>query len=267
MTLTKKFLQIVTLSFILGMMASPAAASSDSSASARNADANAMIYNGAYSKAELLQKLHNGDGIHSATQLQHEYHSRGASLADIQSPNTVNGIVTRTGNVLVGDKVVATGATSYGRCNNGACSTTQLYNRPTSTSFQTSELAAYVVMKSGKFQYAIIKSCGNLVRAIPKMAPRVVAAKPVVHTQIITQPAPPVTVVQANTQTVVNQQTVKETVQQVSPAPQPVPVSTVKYLPVTGSSPIAALALTAIGLGLWYLRRSKQALKSALVNR
>src|SRR5947199_212533 len=69
----------------------------------RDADSNAMVFSGAYSRSELVHKLQHGDGHHSASALQHDFDHFGITTASIMSSETINGTVTRTGNVLVDD--------------------------------------------------------------------------------------------------------------------------------------------------------------------
>lgn len=87
------------------------------SAAAQDCDANAIIWCGAPTKSELLSKLHNGDGHHPAASLQSIMHTRGITLTDIGSSDTVLGAVGKNGHVTVNGAVVATGAESLGRQN------------------------------------------------------------------------------------------------------------------------------------------------------
>lgn len=146
----------------------------------RACDANAMIYCGAYSKDELIRKMTQGDGQNSTQNIRGLFNTYNILPRDVRSSNTVNGEVRKDGTVWVQGKKVATGAYSYGR-ENLAGSTKQgsLYKRPTSVSFNSNSLPAYVHMSGGKFKWAIIKSCGNLVTATPVTPPaKKVTAKP-----------------------------------------------------------------------------------------
>lgn len=103
------------------------------------------------------------------------------------------GVVGKDGRVIVGGKVVATGASSAGRTimshtkqrikhSHGG---TTYYESKTSDSFRSNQLAAYVLFdNTGRFQGAIIKDCGNPVRAIPATNPA--AACSVLDQPIIT---------------------------------------------------------------------------------
>ncbi len=200
----------------------------------RDTSSNAMIYSGVYSTNELKQKLANGDGNHTAKQLQQDFAAHGVSIKSIQSASVVNGYVTKGGRVIVADKTVATSAKTYGRTYmEGSSKEGTLYSRPASVSISQNKLPAFVFMDNGKFKFAIIKSCGNLTTATPV----------VVKTKTV-QPA--VVVVQTQTQA------------QTQAAPQP--------LPQTGMESAAALGLTGITSAAWYYRKSKVALTKAHQN-
>jgi len=141
----------------------------------RDCDSNAIMRCGAETKDELNSKT-KGDVVSI-------YSYYGISKADFGS--LVEGTVYKDGRITVGNKVVATGAVSTGRqvignnsrkVNAGGVT---IYERPTSTSFKRSSIAAFVKMKNGRFQYAIIKSCGNPTKGNPTPVPPTPApAKP-----------------------------------------------------------------------------------------
>lgn len=130
---------------------------------------------------------------YSHPRVAHVYKYFGISRQDINgmAGHSVSGAVTKSGNVIVGGKVVATHAISAGcgfiagstKVNDGYMT---FYTRPTSVSFAKSSLPAMVVMKDHKFSYAILKSCGNPVKATP-VKPRSVITKTVTQTQVQTQ--------------------------------------------------------------------------------
>lgn len=97
--------------------------------------------------------------------------------ADMINKGGKDGYVTKSGDVLVDGKVVATGARSVGReYINGSTSFTaggtKFYERSTSVSFRADKIKAVVFMDSyGKFQAAILYDCGNPVKATPKPVP------------------------------------------------------------------------------------------------
>jgi hypothetical protein len=230
----------ITAAIIAVCLIAPATALASSQP--RDADANAMMFNGAYSRDEFVQKLTHGDGHTSAATLQAEYAKYGVTVASIKSNNIVNGTVTKEGRVIVAGKTVATDANSFGRSYMaGSVRVGDLWRRPTSVSFAQQSLPAYVSIKNGHFNFAIIKSCGNVVVATP------LATKPVTRTVTKT-----VSVVQTNTQ-IVN-----------VAAPQPVVASNTP-LPQTGAAQSGAVGITAILIATWYYRQSRRRLKRALV--
>jgi hypothetical protein len=181
-------------------------------AASRDCDANAVIYCGAMDKAELVRKLQQGDGKHSASDLQAIMTSYGITVAEINSGDTQEGTVRKDGSVWVGSKKVADGAISTGRVDMpGSTRRGNLYERPTSVSFRSESLPAFVYMPNGRFEWAIIKSCGNPVKAR--------AAEVTVSTTPTPTPPPP-----------------KPT----PPPPAPAP------LPQTGSLPAGAISLLAV---------------------
>lgn len=153
-------------------------------------DANAVIYCGATSISSLQtkynQSVSNATVKYSAASIHniYSYSKFGISSTDVADlshepagTKVVVGSVTKSGDVFVpGNSIpVATGAISAGRqniagstqvTNNG----TTFYVRPTSVSFVSNSLSAFVVMKNGVFQFAIIESCGNPVHATPKVS-------------------------------------------------------------------------------------------------
>jgi hypothetical protein len=224
----------------------------------RDNDANAMIWGGAYTKTELIDNLEHGDGHgHSAKQLQSEFKAHSVTVAGIRSSRTVNGTVTKEGEVRIGDKVVATSARSYGRqFIPGSTKEGDLYVRPTSVSFQSSQLPAFVHLDAkGVFKYAVIKSCGNIVTASPVAAAKPKAAAP----QAAAVVTPVIVVAQAQTQTQTQSQT--QTQPAPTPAPQPAP-----ELPQAGAASLIGLAgLSATTTAGWYYRRSRTGLRQSLL--
>jgi hypothetical protein len=198
-------------------------------AAARDCDSNAIMWCGAYSKTEFAYKVVGGDGHNSAANLQGIYKSFGVSIDQMKLAS--EGTVTKSGKVIVGGKTVATNAKSMGReYMPGSTKQNGVWMRSTQTSFKSENLEAFVYMKNGVFQWAVIKACGNVVVATPVAKP---APKP--------KPVPVIP-------------------QEVPPAPTPAPV-----LPETGMDlPMAAaLGTTSVGYGLrGYLRSKKQLVKA-----
>jgi outer membrane biosynthesis protein TonB len=150
-------------------------------------DDNAIIKCGAHSTSALMQ------AYNSSAYVQKVYAYFGISAADMASlPSTnVAGRVMKDGRIFVDgqSQAVATGAVTGGRQN--IAGSTQVnsqgvifFKRPPNVSFQQNSLPAFVSMKNGIFQFAIIASCGNAVRATPvtpskPSPPSVAPAKPV----------------------------------------------------------------------------------------
>jgi len=147
--------------------------------SGQNCDDNAVVFCGATSASGLIGKYNDGDGRNTATSIHNIYSWFGISSSDVAAMGSTaqNGSVTSSGNVYVGSTLVATNALTGGRQNIQPGSTRQdnqgtiFYTRPPSVSFLSSPLSAFVVMKNGVFQFAVLMSCGNPVKATPKMLP------------------------------------------------------------------------------------------------
>lgn len=145
----------------------------------RDCDSNAVIYCGALSVNQLVNRYDNGSGSSSAASIHHIYSYFGISSSDVHSMSktATAGKVTKDGDVLVNGKVVATDAKTAGRqfisgSNKVTYNGTTFYVRKPSVSFMSNSLDAFVVMKDGKFQYAVLASCGNPVKATPKATPK-----------------------------------------------------------------------------------------------
>lgn len=143
--------------------------------------ANSVINCGITSTDQLISYLPGHNAI-----LDLYDHSFGINQDDInnldnttQNPNedyTVAGTVNVNNDVVVDGKIVATDAITAGRENisNAYGSSTEVsydgynfYIRAPRVSFITASIDAFVVMKNGVFQFAILAPCGNPVRATP----------------------------------------------------------------------------------------------------
>ncbi len=143
-------------------------------------DANAVIRCGTVTTAQLISRYNNGDGTNSATSIHNIFSYFGISSSSIQSigSTAVAGHVTKSGAVYVDGTTaaVATNAVTAGRQNIAGSTAvtfngTTFYKRTPSVSFQSNSLSAFVVMKNGVFQYAILAACGNPVMATPTPPP------------------------------------------------------------------------------------------------
>lgn len=179
----------------MGLVLAPAAGAI-SIGGPSDCDNNAIIKCGAHSTAALVQ------AYNSSAYVQKVYAFYGISGADMANlPSTdVAGRVTKDGKVFVDgqSKAVATNALTGGRQNIAGSTKVNFqgavfFKRPPSVSFQQDSLPAFVSMKNGKFQFAVIASCGNAVRAVPVVPPptAVAPAKPVSKPQPKPQPAKP----------------------------------------------------------------------------
>jgi len=180
----KKFLKTsLVLATILsvGAFSLPANAAEISLGGPQDCDSNAVIYCGAQTSSSLVNKYNNGTAQNSTKSIQDIYAKFGISSAEVNAiPSTaVAGRVMKTGEVFVNTSsaAVATGAITAGRENiSGSTAVTHngtsFFTRAPSVSFNSDALPAFVVMKDGVFQYAVIASCANPVSATPKTPPK-----------------------------------------------------------------------------------------------
>lgn len=122
----------------------------------------AIIRCGVFSESAMRDKASKND-------VPRVFNALGVSQEDLKG-KFVDGIVWRDGRVTVGNKTVATGAMTAGR-NFGGTPIPNTNNAgiyPTSK-FVTEGQTAFVKMKAdGTFDFAVIKACGNPVKATPK---------------------------------------------------------------------------------------------------
>lgn len=144
-------------------------------------DDNAIIKCGAHSTSELIADYN------ASAYVRGVYAFFGISNGDMSSlpGNDVAGSVTKNGNVFVNgqSKAVATNAVTGGRQNIAGSTRVNsggaiFFVRPPSVSFQQDSLPAIISMKNGVFQFAVIASCGNAVKATPTQSPTPQAVTP-----------------------------------------------------------------------------------------
>ncbi|HET8690454.1 MAG TPA: PKD domain-containing protein, partial [Candidatus Saccharimonadales bacterium] len=123
-------------------------------------DTVAIIKCGAYSKQAVLNKMH-GDVTKTFSAL-------GISRSDVQNAHFVSGIVWRDGRVTVNGKTVATNAMTASRNYKCAHRITSTTCTMSPSHFVTAGQTALVAMKGDTFDFAVIKPCGNPVKATPK---------------------------------------------------------------------------------------------------
>lgn len=132
-------------------------------------DTVAIIKCGAFSESDLRAAAAKGD-------VPKVFSAFGISQSELTG--FVSGVVWQDGRVTVGDKLVATGATTAGRWNNPKPGMTRIpgtdraYKMSTSH-FVTEGQTAFIKMVNGQFSFAVIKSCGNPVSAKPTPKPPV----------------------------------------------------------------------------------------------
>ncbi len=166
-------LYIVSLGLLLsGALALNAFTPSVSAAQVRDCDSNAIIYCGALSQQELLNKYNQN----SPGDLPAIFSHYGISKADLAGGTIKQGVIYKNGEIKVDGKVVATGAHSVGRHNMPGSRAITIngktyYERTDTRNFQSPSIEAFVIMKNGKFYRAVMKSCGNPVVATPTPEP------------------------------------------------------------------------------------------------
>lgn len=150
-------------------------------------DDNAVIHCGAHSVGAVVNDYDQSAYVRAV------YASFGISNGDIHAlaSTAVEGRVTKQGDVYAGGQLVARNAVTGGRQDipgstkvnaDGAI----FFRRPPSVSFVSDSLPAYVSMQNGRFQFAVIASCGNPVAAAP-----VVQKTAVAPAQPVSKPKPP----------------------------------------------------------------------------
>lgn len=125
----------------------------------------AVIKCGVSSVSDMRSKASKGD-------VPKIYNALGVSQSDLKSGSFVNGIVWRDGRVTVDGKTVATNAQTAGRNYGGTPISGTNAGKYSTSKFVTEGQTAYIKMTGGKFDFAVIKSCGNPVSATPKPEPK-----------------------------------------------------------------------------------------------
>jgi len=248
-----------TISLIVLVMGAGSAAVGAASISVggpSDCDNNAIIRCGAHTTSQLTTSYQQSSFA------QKVYRDFGIASSDMQQLATTNqvGRVTKSGDVYISGraKPVASNAMTAGRQNMaGSVGVTSggitYYKRAPSVSFSQDSLPAFVAMNNGKFQFAIIASCGNPVTAtaIVKQQPAP-AATPATPTPAPTPPpAQPVAVQQQVQQQ--QQTTVVNVPAQPTPVVEESKASTV--LPDTGAGGTIAAFVIAAAAGTYLYRR------------
>ena len=158
----------------LVMIAAPAA-SALTIGGPSDCDNNAIVNCGVHSTAAVMNAYQGSAYVRA---VYASFGINNGDIAGLQATN-VSGRVTKDGNVFIDSqsKAVATNAVTGGRQNIPGSTKVNaqgaiFYQRPPSVSFQQNSLPAFVAMKNGQFQFAIIASCGNAVKATPTAQPQ-----------------------------------------------------------------------------------------------
>lgn len=155
---------LVGLSVVF-LMGQPASAAVDESP---DCDTVAIIKCGAFTQEALRNKVKDGD-------VQRVYNAFGIQQSELNG--MVEGVVWKDGRVTVGrENVVARNATTAGRWNNPTSDMARIPNTDRAYKMSTSHFVddgqvAFIKMVDGKFKFAVIKTCGNPVTAIPTTKP------------------------------------------------------------------------------------------------
>ena len=165
----------ILITAIVALGAFFAIGSIDGVVNARDYSDNAVIKGGTYSMKELRHK-YNNDTTKGTKDIFRYF---GITSDTVNNKKVSSGYVTRGGDVVVDGKVVADNAVTAGRqyiaggSKKVSYSGTTFYTRKPSVSFQQSSLSAYVFFNSdGTFAGAVVKDCGNPVKADNKVKPK-----------------------------------------------------------------------------------------------
>lgn len=231
--IVSKFMKVAIIIAVLVLPISVNAA-----ANTGDTSPNAMIKGGVSSWEDFKSKV----SCKNNSKLRQEFAAHNADPCKVAARKVKNGVITKSGNVIVDGKVIATDAHTYGRTFlPGSTKVGPLYKRPASVSLESNQLPVMVYLDDGAFKFAVIKDCGNLVTAKAKPAPKKPEKVTVVQ-QV--QPAPP-------------------------PPPAPAPTPPPQALPETGtesSNTTGAAAGAAMLAGSTFLyQRSRRSLRVAQI--
>lgn len=209
--------------------------------SERDCNANSIIKCGAMSVSE-LQSDYKAD---SKTRAVYDWYGIKQADIDNMGQTAVAGIAHKNGNITVDGKVVAKDSISAGY-NSGANRTkvthngVTFYNTASTAIFAEEKLDAYVVLnENGQFQYAILASCGNPMKAtnvVEKVVEKeVIVEKPVekiVEKEVI---------VEKPVEKVVEKEVIKEVPVEKVVDKEVVVEKPVETLPAAGAASVAGL--------------------------
>jgi uncharacterized repeat protein (TIGR01451 family) len=151
---------------------------------AGNCNPNSVIYCGAFSPAALQSSYGGSSSVRAIYGAAPFGISSGEFYGAMNSLQT--GAVYKNGNVALNGRIVATGALTAGRSYIAGGSHrmnipgVEAYYRQPSVSFRQNSISAFVKLDAnGRFQFAILKDCGNPVVANPTTPPPPPKPKPV----------------------------------------------------------------------------------------
>lgn len=168
---------IVAAVLTIGIAGGAALGVKTATAERPDCDGNAVMYCGAYNLSDLRNKYSSNASTRAIYAAAPFRISSSAFYNAVDTKGFVNGHVNRDNTVTVNGRVVATNAVTAGRHFISGSTKMNIpgvtaYTRPPSVSFKQASLQAYVKLDAnGKFQFAIIKSCGNPVTGKPTPPP------------------------------------------------------------------------------------------------
>jgi hypothetical protein len=276
---------VLVSAFLMFGLIAPNAASAASCSNGGEYSTNDVIFCGAFTKADLQNKIDNGDGVNSAASIQNIFFTTGhITMAEIMSNDTVAGRVDQNGNVYVTQDViengqvvfkagslVATNAWSVGRTKNAdsVAFGPDAWKRPVNNlSFISASINGWINMSGGQFHFFILSVCGNFGGGTPIAHP---TPKPSPSPSPKPSPSPTPSMTPKPTPSCTPSAT-PVAVASESPTPTPTPTQTPGQvlgvstnLPQTGPEDLmgGAAGLTAIGYaGRAYLRSRKSFIDS-----
>lgn len=161
---------LVASAFVLlgsGVVAFNAITASQQAAAAglpRDCDSNSIIYCGATTKEEFVQK-YNQNATGDLKAVYEHFGLSPSELGRFQSTAKM-GTVYKDGRVVVDGKVVGTNARSIGRHNMPGSTPINIggqtyYMRPNTSAFQSPSIQGHVMMNGDKVEFIALTSCGN----------------------------------------------------------------------------------------------------------
>lgn len=172
----KKYLAISSVVMAVAALVIVNVTGTDSLAAngARDCHNNSIVYCGALSQDELLQKFDQN----KTGDLPQIFSHYGIARSDMagQTSQVAMGQTFRDGRVEVNGKVVATGAQSLGRGNAAGSHSVGIagktyFESPNQSIFQSDSIDTFVMLRDGQFYAAVITSCMNPLRATPTPPP------------------------------------------------------------------------------------------------